>query len=67
MVRRMCSGGEGERKKRDLKKFGTLVFVMVVWNHSGPLNGDEESAADIWFEAGKWIQTFFIVQQPVMG
>jgi hypothetical protein len=32
MLRRMRSGREEEGKKQDLKKFGALFFVVVVWN-----------------------------------
>lgn len=32
MVRRTCSGGEGEGEKRDLKTFGALFSVVVVLN-----------------------------------
>jgi len=59
MVRPICSGGEGEWKERELERHFCSGCVESY--------RDEESAIDIWYEAGKWIQTLFIVQLPIMG
>jgi len=67
MVRRICSGGEGERKETGSEEIWSVIFCSGCVESSGRLNGDEGSAIDIWYEVGKWVKLFFIVQQPIMG
>jgi hypothetical protein len=43
------------------------VFCSAFAVSFGRFNRDKKSAVDVWYEAGNWIQTFIIVQEPLMG
>ena len=67
LVRGICSGRRGTAEKMGPEEIWSVIFCSGCVESSGRLNGDEESAIDIWYEGGKWIPAIFIMQQSIIG